>query len=325
MTPTCPGQEANRSNDNDQQAFPTNHTDAEMTDMTETLEAAATGTATTAGARSHARGQHGRTASTMIHVPAASAPDRLTAGLDATALASLTWTESLAFGRYTHLELARGTRIRLTDTAGDACVHAVLFRSGAAYERLNVADTVKVPWQAYITKGHPLLSDAGRLMATVVADSSGRHDALTGTTHRAGNEARYGAGSAHGPSPAGRELLTLGALKHGISQREVPPSVSFFKGVAVDAAGGIGFTGSSGAGAAVELLLHMDAVLVLANTAHPLDPRPEFTGTAVDIVAWQAPGDLRSLAAGGLGVEPGPEHLLALQNTEHDFKARTSA
>ncbi|MGZ2393927.1 urea carboxylase-associated protein 2 [Pseudarthrobacter sp. PvP022] len=303
-----------------------------MTDMTQTLESAqpaagtdAAGTATTAGARAHARAQHGRTADTMIHVPATTAPERLTAGLPAGAAASLTWAESLAFGRYTHLELARGTRIRLTDTDGDACVHAVLFRAGASHERINVADTVKVPWQAYLGPGHPLLSDAGRLMATVVADSSGRHDALTGTTSLAGNQAKYGAGSAHSASPAGRELLTLGALKHGISQREVPPSISFFKGTAVDADGTIRFTGSAGAGTALELLLQMDAVLVLANTAHPLDPRPDFTGSTVDIVAWQAPEDLAALAAGDLGFAPGPEHLLALQNTELDFTARTSA
>lgn len=299
--------------------------------MTQTLEAAAAtsgtgtgGTATTAGARSHARAQHERSTETMIHVPAASAPVRLTDGLPAGARESLTWAESLAFGRYTHFELARGTRIRLTDTDGDASVHAAVFRSGAKHERLNVADTVKVPWQAYLREGHPLLSDAGRLMATVVADTSGRHDALTGTTNRVGNEAKYGAGSAHSTSPAGRELLTLGALKHGISQRELPPSVSFFKGVSVDSGGVLQFTGSAGAGAAVELLLHMDLVLVLANTAHPLDPRTEFTGSAVDIVAWRAPQDLQALAAGTLGVEIGPEHRLALHNTEHDFNARTS-
>lgn len=298
-----------------------------MTDMTKTLETteADGGTATTAGARSHARAQHGRSAETMIHVPAASVPERLTGGLSAEAKGSLVWAESLAFGRYSHLELARGTRIRFTDIDGDACVHAALFRSGARYERLNVADTVKVPWQAYIGKGHPLLSDAGRLMATIVSDSSERHDALTGTTNLAGNQAKYGAGSAHSASPAGRELLTLGALKHGISQRELPPSVSFFKGVTVDAGGSIRFTGSAGAGTAVELLLHMDLVLVLANTAHPLDPRPAFTGSTVDIVAWRAQQDLQGLAAGTLGVDVGPEHRLALQNTEHDFNARTSA
>jgi urea carboxylase-associated protein 2 len=256
----------------------------------------------------------------MRFVPAASAPARLTAGLPAGAIAELSWAESLAFGRYTTMTLARGTRVRLTDTQGDACVHALLYRAGSLHERLNIADTVKVPWQAYPGAGHPLLSDAGRLMATIVADSSTRHDALTGATTLEGNTARYGAGTAHSASPAARELLTLGALKSGLDPRDVAPSLSLFKGVSVDPSGSITFTGSAGPGAAVELLLQM----VLANTAHPLDPRANFTGTAVDIVAWHSPQDLAALEAGTLNGPLAPEHLQALHNTEHDLTARNA-
>ena len=291
--------------------------------MTQVTESPAAGTATTAGARAHAREQHGRTADTMRFVPAASAPARLTAGLPAGAIAALSWAESLAFGRYTTMTLARGTRVRLRDTQGDACVHALLYRAGALHERLNIADTVKVPWQAYPGAGHPLLSDAGRLMATIVADTSARHDALTGATTLEGNTARYGAGTAHSASPAARELLTLGALKGGLGPRDVAPSLSLFKGVSVDPSGSITFTGSAGP-AAVELLLQMDAVLVLANTAHPLDPRAGFTGTAVDIVAWHSPQDLAALEEGTLTGPLAPEHLQALHNTEHDLTARNA-
>ena len=290
--------------------------------MTQTIETPATGTATTAGARAHAREQHGKTAGTMRFVPAASAPARLLAGTPDGVIP--TWAESLAFGRYTTMALARGTRIRLTDTAGDACVHTLLYRAGNLHERLNIADTVKVPWQAYPGVGHPLLSDAGRLMATIVADTSSRHDALTGATTLAGNTAKYGAGTAHSASPAARELLTLGALKNGLGTRDVAPSLAFFKGITVDPAGSITFTGSAGPGAAVELLLQMDAVLVLANTAHPLDPRPEFKGTAIDIVAWHAPQDLAALEAGDLTGPLAPEHLQALRNTDHDLTARNA-
>jgi urea carboxylase-associated protein 2 len=292
--------------------------------MTQTTETpVTTATSTTAGARAHAREQHGRTADTMRHVPASSAPARLTAGLTV-AGDRLTWAESVAFGRYTALPLARGTRLRLTDTDGDACVHVLLYRTGMLHERLNVADTVKVPWQAYPSTGHPLLSDAGRLMATIVADTSARHDALTGTTTLAGNAARYGAGSAHSSSPAGRELLTLAALKQGLGARDVVPSLSLFKGITVDPDGSIRFTGSAGAGAAVEILLQMDTVVLLANTAHPLDPRPDFTGTAVDVVAWHAPEDLRRLAEGAVTGPLTPEHRQALNNTEHDLTARNA-
>jgi urea carboxylase-associated protein 2 len=290
--------------------------------MTSTTETPAT--ATTAGARAHAREQHGRTADTMRHVPAASAPARLTAGLPEGAKKNLRWAESVAFGRYTALPLARGSRIRLTDTDGDACVHVLIYRTGATHERLNVADTVKVPWQAYPAGGHPLLSDAGRLMATIVADTSASHDALTGTTTLAGNTERYGAGAVHSSSPAGRELLTLAALKQGLGVRDVAPSISLFKGIRVDQDGGIRFTGGAGAGAAVDLLLQMDAVLLLANTAHPLDPRPAFTGTAVDVVAWHAPEDLDLLTAGRLTGPLAPEHWQALNNTDHDLTARNA-
>ena len=82
--------------------------------MTSTTETPAT--ATTAGARTHAREQHGRTADTMRHVPAVSAPARLTANLPDNAKEHLSWAESVAFGRYTALPLSRGTRLRLTDT-----------------------------------------------------------------------------------------------------------------------------------------------------------------------------------------------------------------
>ncbi len=295
-----------------------------MTQTTETPAIETPATATTAGARAHAREQHGRTADTMRYVPAASAPARLTAGLPDTAKERLSWAESVAFGRYTALPLARGTRIRLTDAGGDACVHVLFYRTGALHERLNVADTVKVPWQAYPTAGHPLLSDAGRLMGTIVADTSARHDALTGTTTRAGNTSRYGAGTVHSGSPAGRELLTLAALKQGLAARDVAPSLSFFKGIQVDPDGSIRFTGSAGAGAAVEILLQMDTVVLLANTAHPLDPRPDFTGTAVDVVAWHAPEDLGLLAEGLLAGPLTPEHRQALNNTDHDLTARTA-
>lgn len=275
-------------------------------------------TATTAGARAHARAQHGRTAEFMRHVPAAASP---TAPADVPA-ENLVWSETIAPGGYTTAVLARGTRIRLTDRDGDACAHLLLHRADAPYERLNVADTVKVPWQAYLGVGHPLLSGFGRVLATIVADTSGHHDALLGTTTREGNLERYGAAAPESPSPAGRELFTLAALKHGLDRRDLPPSISFFKGVRVDPDGTFRWLGSAGAGAGVDLLLHVDAIVLLANTAHPLDPRPEFTCSPLLMHAWPAAADLDRLTAGELVGELGPEHRQAINNTDADLIAR---
>jgi uncharacterized protein len=275
-------------------------------------------TATTAGAKAHARAQHGRTAEFMRHIPASTSPT----APPAVPVETLTWSETVAPGGYSSAVLARGTRLRLSDPTGDACAHLLLHRADAPHERLNVADTVKVPWQAYLGSGHPLLSGFGRALATIVADTSGAHDALTGTSTRAGNLERYGAAAPESPSPAGRELFTLAALKHGLDRRDLPPSVSFFQGVNVEDDGTFAWRGSAGPATYVDLLLHVDAIVLIANTAHPLDPRPAFTCSPLLIHAWPAPNDLDRLTDGDLLGPLGPEHRQAVANTDADLTAR---
>ena len=254
----------------------------------------------------------------MRHIPASSCPNPPT-GIPAD---QLVWSETVAPGGYSSAVLARGTRLRFTDRIGDACAHLLLHRADAPHERLNVADTVKVPWQAYLGNGHPLLSGFGRALATVVADSSGHHDALTGTSTRAGNLERYGAAAPESAAPAGRELFTLAALKHGLDHRDLPPSVSFFQGVRVQPDGAFAWLGSAGPGTTVDLLLHVDCIVLVANTAHPLDPRPEFTSSPLLIHAWPARAELDRLASGDLLGPLGPEHIQAIANTDADLTAR---
>jgi len=194
--------------------------------------------------------------------------------------------EVVAGGGYTHLAVARGTHVRLTDLAGDACAHLLAYRLDRPWERLNVADTVKVQWQVYLTAGHLLLSDQGRVLASIVADSSRHQDALYGTSTRRRNEERYGDGSAQGPTPAGRELLALAAAKHDLARRDLPPSISFFQGVRIDDDGRPVFEGSAGPGASLTLRAEVPLLLLVANTAHPLDPR-EYVSTPLEVLAWR--------------------------------------
>lgn len=276
--------------------------------MTETLA-----TATTHAARAHARAQAGTVTDSMPIVPASAWPTPPSGRC-----ASMTWAETVPGGRYTTKVLARGTRLRLRDLHGAACAHLLLFRADAPHERLNVADTLKVPWQAYLGAGHPLLSDQGRVLATVVADTSGKHDALCGTTHLAGNTAKYGAGELHSESPAGRELFKVAAAKHDLAPRDLPPSLSFFHGVRVEDDGTLTSAGTAGPDTYVELLFHLPVIVLVANTAHPLDPNPEFATSPVEVLAWRAPADLDALP------DAGPEYHRAALNTEDAWAAATS-
>jgi uncharacterized protein len=241
-------------------------------------------TDTVRAARADARAQGGGVADAMPYLPASSTPYP-PLGVDPSAL---TWAETVAGGNYTHKVLARGTRLRLEDVTGAACAHVLLYNALEPWERLNVADTVKIGWQAYLTANHPLLSGDGRVLATIVGDDSGQHDALCGTSTAAANQARYGDSAPQGPSPSGRELFTLAAAKHGLAPRDLPPSISFFKGVTVNADGSLKFTGSAGPGKSVELLAELPLIVLIANVPHPVDPSPAYACGPLRVHAWRS-------------------------------------
>jgi urea carboxylase-associated protein 2 len=259
-------------------------------------------TATPRGAQAHARAMADTVVETMATFPAAAFP-AVPDGIDA---ATLTWAETVAGGGYTSLYLDRGDTVRLTDLHGDACAHLLAYNALQPVERLNVADTIKVQWQAYLSSGAVLLSDLGRALATITADTSSRHDTLCGTSTRIGNTAKYGDGAAQSPSPAGRELFKLAAAKHGLDARDVPPSLSFFQAVRADSSGALSFIGSAGAGCYVEITAELPLLVLVANTAHPLDPRPDYSCGALQVLARRGESE---------ALERSPEMARALLNT----------
>lgn len=224
-------------------------------------------TQTPLGARAHARAQASQVADSMRTVPAP---------------AWLLWEETLGPGRYTGKALARGTHLCFTDVEGLACVQLLLFNAWAPHERLNVADTAKVQWQAYLGGGSLLLTDMGRVIATVVSDTSGQHDLLCGSVEA-------------------RPLLELGVARFGLDRRDVHPCANLLKGVRAVDGDALSYTGGAGAGASIALRLELPAYVVVANTPHPLADSDECS--AVQITAER-------------GAPPGPDDPFRLSTPE---------
>jgi urea carboxylase-associated protein 2 len=241
-------------------------------------------TATTSGARDHARAMAGTVVEAMPTLPPARAGD-LPVGVDP---ADVLWDEVVAGGGYAATALPRGAHLRLVDLRGDACAGLLLHRADQPSERLNVADTVKVQWQAYLGQGHLLLSDMGRVLAAIVSDSSGRHDPFCGTSTRVHNEARYGDGAPDGPSPNGRDHFSVALAKHGLERRDIAPNLNLFTGVRVDPDGTLRLDARPGrARAEVVLRLELRCLVSLVNVPHPLDARPDYAVSPLRITAWR--------------------------------------
>lgn len=270
------------------------------------------GTADPKAARDHARAQGGTKVETMPILPPVA--DDLPAGV---AAEDLVWEETIAPGGYASRRLARGTRLRLIDKAGDACASLNIFNAEMPTERLNVADTVKVQWNAYLGAGKLLLSDMGRVMASIIEDGAGTHDTFCGVSNAAANARKYREGRNSGAFPNGRDRLILGAAKHGLTRRDVHPCVSLFKGAKIEEGGAITpIVGPFEAGREVLLRCEMDVVLVIANCPHVLDPRDGYHSTPLRLTAWRGPITPEDDAVRNHT----PEGLRAYLNTEDNYR-----
>jgi uncharacterized protein len=257
-------------------------------------------TATLADARQHARSQAG-------------ADSPRSGGLDSTLL----WDETVPGGNYATHRLPRDAVLRLRATQGDTCVALVVHRAAQPIERLNVADTVKVQWQAYPTSGTVLLSDMGRALMTVVEDSCPprSHDALCGATTATSESARSGADpGAWTATPSARALLLAGLAKHGLGRRDLPPCLNLFGGAEVESDGAIRASAPVGPGSTVALRCEVDVIVTFAVVLHPLDPRPGSDAGPVHALAQvesrPSPDPLRSST---------PERNRAFDNTEESL------
>jgi len=272
-------------------------------------------TATTTGARAHARAMAGTVVPTMPTMPPAAAQG-LPPGVEPE---HVLWDEVVAPGCATSVALPRGGHLRLTDVEGDACAGVLLHRADRPIERLNVADTVKVQWQAYLAEGALLLSDMGRVLAAIVEDTSGRHDALCGTTTRVANEARYGDGAVDGPCPNGRDRFAVALAKWGLGRRDVAPNVNFFKGARVADDGALHFDGAPRPGLHFTLRAELPLIATVVDVPHPLDPRPGYEVTPLRVTAW--------LGAPAASDDPvrtaSPEATRAYLNTEQAVAAES--
>lgn len=212
-------------------------------------------------------------------------------------------------GWYWSAVVRRGRTMRVVG-AGSS-VSALLWNAHDPSERFNAADTVKVQWTVRVCAGHVLLSDMGRVMASIIGDEHGRHDMLVGGSTRASNARRYG----HDGRRNTRDNFLLAAGKHGLDRRDVPPCLSLFADVRADGDGRLAWHGSAPAGRAVDLRLEMDVIVALSNCPHPLDPAPAYAPQPVEAIIYtSAPASADDTCRSS-----SPEAVRAFENTAVPF------
>jgi urea carboxylase-associated protein 2 len=194
--------------------------------------------------------------------------------------------EQVPAGWYTTVRLRRGEALRIVDDTGRSSISVIGWREEDTSERINCADTVKVQWSAAISRGRVILSDMGRVLLSLIEDTSGAHDLLVGGSTPASVLATFGT-----PARNTHENFLAAGAKIGLDIRDIPPCVTFFAPVFLDAKGRfIWKADRKRPGDFVDLRAEMNLILVASNCAHPLDPaRPAATGLVTLITHKVAP------------------------------------
>ncbi|MGC4092513.1 MAG: urea carboxylase-associated family protein [Polyangiaceae bacterium] len=199
--------------------------------------------------------------------------------------------ERLRGGQMWSRVLRRGQVLRLTDLEGGACVAALFYNADDKGERYNMPDTLKAQHIARLTAGAVLYSDMGRVLCSIVSDSVGWHDTVTGHARAAHGLAKYGAGTYQTlrnewhRNTRDNFLIELG--KHELGKRDLGPNVNFFVKIGSDVDGNLSWQQNSKAGDYVELRAELNTLVVLSNTPHPLDPSPRYTPKPVGLAITQ--------------------------------------
>ncbi len=190
--------------------------------------------------------------------------------------------------------IRRHHTLRITDLEGGANVGLMAYNARSPLDRLNLPDTLKAQYTAKLTRGHVLMSDMGRALFSITADSVGWHDPLGGHGNAALVKRKYGAATYQQHRNEWHRnahdnfLIELG--KHGLGKRDLVANVNFFSRVNVDEQGRMHLhPGNSNAGASVDLRAEMDVLVVLNTCQHPLDPNTTYAPKPIQLSVINTP------------------------------------
>lgn len=183
-------------------------------------------------------------------------------------------------------ELKAGQTLRILDLEGNQAVDTLFFSAANPRERYDVQRTLRKQGQVYLSAGSVLYSNLGKPMLSIVADTCGRHDTLGGACAQESNTVRYALDKRYMHSC--RDNFLRASLHDGrLGKADISHNINFFMNVPVTAEGGLTFEdGISGAGKYVELLAHMDVIVLISNCPQLNNPCNGWNPTPAELLVW---------------------------------------
>lgn len=182
-------------------------------------------------------------------------------------------------------EIPAGSTLRIVDLHGNQAVDTLFYDAADPVNRYSAIDTLREQGAVYLTTGSVLVSTRLDPLATIVADTVGRHDTIGGACSQESNVVRYGAHTRHQHSC--RITFVRKAREWGLHTHDLAANINFFMNVPVTADGGLSFQdGLSAPGKYVELRAERRLVVLISNCPQLNNQCNGWDPTAVQLLRW---------------------------------------
>ncbi|MGQ0672910.1 MAG: urea amidolyase associated protein UAAP2 [Hyphomicrobium sp.] len=199
-----------------------------------------------------------------------------------------TYRNTVPAGTYWMHTLGGGETLRIVDVEGNQAADTLFFNADDPHERYSATDTLREQGNVYLGAGTVILSDLGRPMLIITADTVGRHDTLGGACATESNTVRYALDKKSMHACRDSYMLAIAENERfGLTKRDIGHNINFFMNVPVTSDGGLTFAdGLSGPGKYVELRAEMNIVVLISNCPQLNNPCNAYNPTPIEVLIW---------------------------------------
>lgn len=183
--------------------------------------------------------------------------------------------------------LEPGQVLRIVDLEGNQAADTLFYDADNPADHYSAVNTITRQENVYLSTGSTLVTESGKELVKIIADTCGRHDTLGGACSAQSNTVRY----AHDTLPMHncRDTFMLQLAKHdrSFSKRDLAPNVNFFMNVPLTCDGGLTFAdGVSAPGYYVEMQAVHRTLVLISNCPQLNNPCNDYNPTPIQLLVW---------------------------------------
>ncbi|GCF92670.1 urea carboxylase [Enterococcus florum] len=184
----------------------------------------------------------------------------------------------------------KGDTLRIVDLDGNQAADTLFFLKDDPADHYSASMTIQEQASLYLSTGTVLMSESGREMLRITADTCGQHDTIGGACSCQSNTVRYQREKVHMHACRDTFMLQMSNYSgaYTFSKRDLAPNINFFMNVPVAPDGGLDFKdGVSGPGYYVELEALEDVIVLISNCPQLNNPCNDYNPTPIQVLLWE--------------------------------------